>query len=145
MTDLRVSGRGPGPYFFSCSLSAAWRCPSVDAAMDSDAGKCPRKDRNKSSAKSKVDRKVGRAAVLLSVERAGSPSNTPWPRPTSVPSGILIHPAVWPQYTNVTDRTDGANRTTVYYRIAYGHPKKKSPEQRKIKHGLVLFLIVYQQ
>jgi len=30
---------------------------------------------------------------------AGSPSNTmsPGPRPTFVPSGILIHPAVWPQ------------------------------------------------
>jgi len=30
---------------------------------------------------------------------AGSPSNTmlPEPRPTSLPSGILIHPAVWPQ------------------------------------------------
>jgi len=30
---------------------------------------------------------------------AGSPSNTtsPGPKPTSVPSGILIHPAVWPQ------------------------------------------------
>jgi len=29
---------------------------------------------------------------------AGSPSNTMWPglRPTSIPSGILIHPAVWP-------------------------------------------------
>jgi len=24
---------------------------------------------------------------------------SPWPRPTSVPSGILIRPAVWPQYT----------------------------------------------
>jgi len=32
---------------------------------------------------------------------AGSQSNTMWPglRPTSVPSGILIHPAVWPQQT----------------------------------------------
>ena len=41
--------------------------------------------------------------------RAGSPSNTMWPgpRPTFVPiSGILIHPAVWPQYTNVTTHTD---------------------------------------
>jgi len=39
---------------------------------------------------------------------AGSPSNTmrPGPRPTSVPSDISIHPTVWPQYTNVTDRTD---------------------------------------
>jgi len=29
------------------------------------------------------------------------PCNTMWPgpRPISVPSGILIHPAVWPQYT----------------------------------------------
>ena len=36
------------------------------------------------------------------------PHLTMWsgPRPTSVPSGILIHPTVWPQYTNVTDRTD---------------------------------------
>ena len=36
----------------------------------------------------------------------GSPSNTTWsgPRPISIPSGILIHPTVWPQYTNVTDR-----------------------------------------
>jgi len=40
---------------------------------------------------------------------AGSPSNTMWPgpRPTSVPDGILIHPTVWPQYTNVTDRQTG--------------------------------------
>jgi len=30
---------------------------------------------------------------------AGSPSNTMSPRPTSVPSGILIHPAVWQQQT----------------------------------------------
>ena len=32
---------------------------------------------------------------------AGSPANTTsrGPRPTSVPSGILIHPAVWPQQT----------------------------------------------
>jgi len=33
---------------------------------------------------------------------AGSPSKTmsPGPRPTSVPSGILIHAAVWPQQTS---------------------------------------------
>jgi len=31
---------------------------------------------------------------------AGFPSNTMWPgpKPTSIPNGILIHPAVWPQY-----------------------------------------------
>jgi len=33
------------------------------------------------------------------------PSNTMWPgsSPTSVPSGILMHPAVWPQQTWATD------------------------------------------
>ena len=33
-------------------------------------------------------------------EGAGSPSNTMWPglRSASIPSGIFIHPAVWPQY-----------------------------------------------
>jgi len=44
---------------------------------------------------------------------AGSASNT-MPlglRPTSLPSGILIHPAIWPQYTNVTDRQDRHDRT----------------------------------
>jgi len=51
------------------------------------------------------------STVPFCVGGAGSPSNTmsphrmwPGPRPTSVPSGILIHPTVWPQYTNVTDR-----------------------------------------
>ena len=40
---------------------------------------------------------------------ARSPSNTMWPgpRPTSTPSGVLIYPTVWPQYTNVTDRQTG--------------------------------------
>jgi len=43
-----------------------------------------------------------RAALHLFVGwGAGSPSNTMWPgpRPTSVPSGIFIYPAVWPQQT----------------------------------------------
>ena len=49
----------------------------------------------------------------FSVGEAQSPSNTMWPgpMPTSVPSGILIHPTFWPQYTNVTDRTVRADRT----------------------------------
>jgi len=36
-----------------------------------------------------------------------NPPNTVWPgpRPTCMPSFILMHPTVWPQYTNVTDRT----------------------------------------
>jgi len=42
-------------------------------------------------------------------------SNTmsPGPRPTSAPSAILIHPAVWPEYTNMTDRTDRIDRRMV--------------------------------
>jgi len=63
--------------------------------------------------------KVWRGAVLLSVGgRAGSSSNTMWPgsRLTSIPSGILIHPTIWPLYTNVTDRTD--RQTTVGWNSA---------------------------
>jgi len=42
----------------------------------------------------------------------GSTSYTMWPgpRPTATPSGILIHQTIWPQYTNVTDRTDRQGR-----------------------------------
>ena len=57
-----------------------------------------------------IDRpKSDGAAVPISVGAAGSRSNTVWPepRPTSVPSGILIHPTIWPQYTNVTGRRTG--------------------------------------
>jgi len=73
--------------------------------------------RNKSSAVAEMGdcarakwAEKGGAAVPLSVGGAGSPSNTMSPglRPTSLPSGILIHPAVWPQYTNVTDRQDNS-------------------------------------
>jgi len=43
-----------------------------------------------------------------------SSSNTvlPGPRPTCMPSFILIHPTVWPQYTNVTDRQTGQTGQT---------------------------------
>jgi len=57
-----------------------------------------------------MGRKVGSGCCApFRVERAGSPSNTmsPGPKPTSVPSGILVHPTVWPQYTNVTDGKTG--------------------------------------
>ena len=53
-----------------------------------------------------MGRKLG--AVLLLGELHWYPSNTMWPgpRPTSAPTGILIHLTVWLQYTNVTDRTE---------------------------------------
>jgi len=52
-----------------------------------------------------IGRKFGGCANLGG---AGSSPNTisPGLRPTFVPSGILIHPVVWPQYTIATDRTD---------------------------------------
>jgi len=48
------------------------------------------------------------AAVPLWVGGAASPCNTMslGPRPTSVPSGILIHETVWPQYTRYRRQTD---------------------------------------
>jgi len=48
-----------------------------------------------------MGRKLGDCAYFLWGEGAGSPCNTMWPgpRPTFVPSGILIHQAVWPQQT----------------------------------------------
>ena len=59
---------------------------------------------------------------------AGSPSTTMWtgPRPTSMPSFILIHPTVWPQYSNITDKTD---KQTDNGLIASGKPLyKRSPK-----------------
>ena len=48
----------------------------------------------------------------IAVSLAGwswAPSNTMWPgpRPVSIPGGILIHPTVSPQYTNIRDRQTG--------------------------------------
>ena len=51
--------------------------------------------------------KIGEGGLCPFGEWSWSPCNTWWPgpRPTSMPSFILIHPTVWPQYTNITDRT----------------------------------------
>ena len=51
-----------------------------------------------------MGQKVGGGCCALFVGELGL-HLTVWPgrRPISVPSGILIHPTVWPQYTNVTD------------------------------------------
>jgi len=62
---------------------------------------------------------------------AGSPSNAVWPglRSTSIPSGILIHPTVWPQYTNVTYRQT-EQRTVPWHRanrFTNSHPKTVRP------------------
>jgi len=46
-----------------------------------------------------MGRKLGRGLRPLFGEEAGSPSNTKstGPKPTSIPSGILISAAIWPQ------------------------------------------------
>jgi len=54
----------------------------------------------------------------------------PGPRPTCVPSFILIRPTVWPQYTNVTVRTGQAGQTD-NGPIALGEPfYKRLPDYR---------------
>jgi len=59
-----------------------------------------------------MGQKMGAAVPLAAVLHSASPSNiiSPGPRPTSVPSGIRIHLAVWHQYVNVTDRTGTTGR-----------------------------------
>ena len=54
-----------------------------------------------------MDRKLGGGCCVHFRGELGLPSNTMWHgmMPTSVPSGIFIHSAVWPQYTNVAERT----------------------------------------
>jgi len=83
---------------------------------------------------SKVGRKVGGCYAAFRGGGAESPSNTlsPGPRPTSVPSGILIHPAVSPQYTNVTDSTDRQDRQAGWFLrpIAFPVPNVPSSEPR---------------
>jgi len=72
---------------------------------------------------------------------AGSTSNTVWqgPRPTSIPSGILIHPTVWPRYTNVTDRQ--IVRQTDNGPIAWGEQfSKRSPKNSSTLLWSVIYL-----
>ena len=49
-----------------------------------------------------MTRRVGRTAVPLSVgELLPHLTQYRWAEAYSIPSGILIHPTVWPQYTKV--------------------------------------------
>ena len=67
------------------------------------------RDRSRRLVTMDMGRKLGRGLRLLFGEGAGSPSSTmsPGPRSTSIPSGILIPPTVWPQYINVLYRQTG--------------------------------------
>jgi len=57
--------------------------------------------------------KIGGSAPFWGMG-AGSPASTMWPRPmtTWMPSFRLIHPTVWPQYINVTNRQTGQTGQT---------------------------------
>ena len=68
-----------------------------------------------------MDRRVGGCCDPFRGEEQG-PDLTQCRLPTSVPSGILIHPTVWPQYTNVTDRQDRQTDMTDNGPIAHGEP-----------------------
>jgi len=67
------------------------------AWAEADLGTKWHLDPSRRLATTDMGRKLG--AVPVWGGGAGSPSNTMSPglRPTSVPSGILMHPAAWPQ------------------------------------------------
>jgi len=103
----------------NCSrlMPLVWACI---ASVEGQAVAKPQENFYKSSAvaemgdrlaRTDMGRKVGRQLCPFPW-RAGSPSNTMWPgsRPTSLPSGTLIHQTVWSQCTNVMDRTDRTDR-----------------------------------
>jgi len=68
---------------------------------------------------------------------AGSSSNTksPGPRPTAMVSFILIHPTVWPQYTNITDRQDNGP-------IEQGEPCYKQSPQKWVTLTLTMPIVL---
>jgi len=74
---------------------------------------------------------------------AGSPSNIMWPglRPTSIPSFILIRPTVWPQYTNVTDRTDRQRSDSIGWTVLQTVAQKR-PSQGRPKI-MIFFLEIF--
>ena len=57
-----------------------------------------------------------RSPLFLGGGAAGPASNTMWhgPRPTSISSGILIHPAGWPQYS-IHNTTHNNDRLTIIF------------------------------
>jgi len=103
-------------------------------------GTCRHLDPSSHLAATDTGRKLGGSAPLCG-GGAGSPSNTVWPgpRPTCMPSFVLIRPTVWPQYTNATDRQDRTDNGP----IAYGEPfYKRSPKNGSRAHCLIVCLSV---
>jgi len=106
---------------------------------EAENNQCPGKDKLKRKCLSFRRKAVNQRTIVKGRKAAGSPSNTvsPGMRPTSTPSFILIYPAIWPQYTNVTDRQDRigqTDRTTVRQhranRFINGRPKTEEDSNR---------------
>ena len=74
-----------------------------------------------------------KGAVPFGGGRAGSPSNTMWPgpRPTCMPSFILIRQTVWPQNTNVTDRQDRTDRHDRQWSDSIGRTDLQTVAQKR--------------
>jgi len=105
-----------GPKIKSCAPLGGTESPSNTNVAWAEAYSCTKWHVDSSSRLATTDmgRKLG--AVPFLGGGSWAPTNTMWPgpRPTTVPSFILIHPNVWPQYTNVTDRqADRRRQTTV--------------------------------
>jgi len=100
---------------FSYFASLAWKCLFTDLTpeMDSHINK-PQKtilapydvgpaygspSRSTSATCARDEERPNKKEKETGQWQTGSPCNTMWPgpRPTSLPSGILIHPTVWPQ------------------------------------------------
>jgi len=91
--------------------------------------------------------KEGVAVPLSRGEGAASPSNTMWPGPrsTSVPSGIFIHPAVWPQQTWAENWLEGA--VPFFLGGAGSASNRKSPGLRptSVPNGILVHPAVWPQ
>jgi len=81
-----------------------------------------------------VDQKLG--AHPFWGRGAGSPSNTMWlePKPTCMPSFIMILPAIWPQYTNVTDRQDRQRYDSIGRTVLQMVAQKNEPRRNADKN-----------
>ena len=91
-TAVPISGGGRlDPHLTQCGLSRGLS-PYTKWHLDLSSG----------LATTHMGRNSPKSVGVVPLRGAGSPSHTTWlrPRPTSIPSGILIHPAVWTQQTS---------------------------------------------
>ena len=77
------------------------------------------------------------ATTDMGQKSAGSPFDTMWSglRPTCVPSFILIRRTVWPQYTNVADRTGQIDRQDRQRSDSIGRTVLQTVAQKLIADG----------